>query len=113
MKRLDIIVEGQSEREFISQLIAPYLEKCGVIESYYVSPIVIRTNPNYRGGMTKYSHLKDEILKSLSSSNPDLIVSTLIDFFRLPSPTSRKFAEFVERRNKGSRNTKIYVCRYQ
>ena len=85
MKRLDIIVEGQSEREFISHLILPYLEKCGVIESYYVSPIVIRTNPNYRGGMTKYSHLKDEILKSLSSSNPDLIVSTLIDFFRLPS----------------------------
>lgn len=85
MKRLDIIVEGQSEREFISQMVAPYLEECGVIESYYVSPIVIRTNPNYRGGMTKYSHLKDEILKSLSSSNPDLVVSTLIDFFRLPS----------------------------
>ena len=85
MKRLDIIVEGQSEREFISQLVAPYLEECGVIESYYVSPIVIRTNPNNRGGMTKYSHLRDEILKSLSSSNPDLVVSTLIDFFRLPS----------------------------
>lgn len=85
MKRLDIIVEGQSEREFISQLVAPYLEKCGAIEGYYVSPIVIRTNPNNRGGISKYSHLKYEILKSLASSNPDLIVSTLIDYFRLPS----------------------------
>lgn len=27
MKRLDIIVEGPSEREFISQSLAPYLEE--------------------------------------------------------------------------------------
>ncbi len=85
MKRLDIIVEGQSERTFVTQMLAPYLENCGIIENYNVSPIVIRTNPNNRGGMSKYSHLKEEILKSLSSSNPDLVVSMMIDFFRLPS----------------------------
>ena len=85
MRRLDIIVEGQSEREFISQVVAPYLEKRGVIESYNVSPIVVRTNPNNRGGMSKYSHLKDDILKSLSSSNPGLIVSMMVDFYGMPS----------------------------
>ncbi len=35
--------------------------------------------------MSKYSQLKDEIIRFLSSSNKDLIVSTMLDFFRLPS----------------------------
>lgn len=84
MRRLDIIVEGQSEREFVSQTLAPYLESRCDINAYDVSAIVIRTNPNNRGGMSKYRHLKEDILKSLSSSNPELVVSTLIDFFRMP-----------------------------
>lgn len=84
MKRLDIIVEGQSEREFISQMLAPYLERCGVIESYNVSPIVVRTSPNNRGGVSKYTQLRDDIRRSLSSSSQQLIVSMMIDFFRMP-----------------------------
>ena len=89
MKRLDIIVEGPSEREFISQSLAPYLEREGVILSYDVSPIVIHTKPNFRGGMTKYSQLKADILQSLSSSNSDMVVSMMIDFFRLPANVPR------------------------
>lgn len=85
MKRLEVIVEGQSEREFVFQVLAPYLERCGVVKSYEVFPIVIRTSPNHRGGVSKYQHLKDDILKSLSSSNQQLVVSMMIDYFRLPS----------------------------
>lgn len=89
MKRLDIIVEGPSEREFVSQCLAPYLGRLGVIDEYAVSPIVIRTNMNYRGGMTKYNHLRDNIHKSLSSENRQLIVSMMVDFFRLPTNVPR------------------------
>lgn len=89
MNRLDIIVEGQSEREFISQVLAPYLERIGAIKAYDVSPIVIRTSPNHRGGVSTYRHLKDDILKSLSSSNQRLVVSMMIDYFRLPSNMPR------------------------
>lgn len=85
MKRLDIIVEGQSEREFITQVLAPYLDRCEVIETYAVSPIVVRTSPNQRGGMSKYQHLREDILESLASTNEDLIVSMMIDYFRLPA----------------------------
>lgn len=80
MKRLEVIVEGRSEREFVSQVLAPYLERCGVVKSYEVFPIVIRTSDNHRGGVSKYQHLKDDILKSLSSSNQQLVVSMMIDF---------------------------------
>lgn len=85
MKRLDIIVEGQSEKEFVNQVLAPFLDRSGVIESYNVSPIVIRTSNNHRGGMSKYNHLREDIIQTLSSSNKELVVSTIIDFFRLPS----------------------------
>lgn len=85
MKRLDIIVEGQSEREFVSQVLAPYLERMGVIRSYDVSPIVVRTNESHRGGISKYQHLRDDIKRSLASSNPQLVVSMMVDYFRLPS----------------------------
>lgn len=85
MKRLEIIVEGPSEREFISQVLAPYLERCGMIDAYAVSPIVIRTNPNHRGGMSKYSHLREDVLRSLASADSQLVVSMMIDYFRLPS----------------------------
>ncbi len=44
MKRLEIIVEGQSEREFITQVLAPYLERQSVIKAYDVYPIVVRTS---------------------------------------------------------------------
>ena len=33
MKRLEIIVEGLSEREFVSQSLAPYLERMGAINA--------------------------------------------------------------------------------
>lgn len=89
MKRLDIIVEGPSEREFVSQCLAPYLGYLGVINEYDVSPIVIRTNMNYRGGMTKYSQLRDDIHKSLASENSQLIVSMMVDFFRLSTNVPR------------------------
>lgn len=85
MRRLDIIVEGQSEREFVSQILAPYLERRGVIKAYDVSPIVVRTTPVHRGGVSKYQHLKNDIQRSLSSSNPELVVSMMIDYFRMPA----------------------------
>lgn len=55
MKRLYIIVEGQSEQEFVNTLIAPYLSGLGI---YTVTPILIRTSKKARGGFFNYEHLK-------------------------------------------------------
>ena len=85
MKRLEIVVEGQSEREFVQNVLAPYLQKRGVIESYNVVSIVVRTNSNSRGGMTKYSHLRRDIMNCLKSKNDELVVSMMVDYFRMPS----------------------------
>lgn len=81
MKRLEIIVEGQTERDFVTQVLTPYLNRHGI---YAVSPIVIRTSRSGRGGHTNYQHLRNDICRCLCSDNPDLVVSMFVDYFRCP-----------------------------
>ena len=79
MKRLYIIVEGQSEQEFVNTLIADYLSRFGI---YAVTPILIRTSKSGRGGFVNYEHLKNDALNLLSSQKNDFVVSMFVDFFR-------------------------------
>lgn len=58
MKRLYIIVEGQTEKEFVQSIIAPYLQTFNI---YSVTPILIRTSKTGRGGFINYEHLKNDI----------------------------------------------------
>ena len=70
MKRVYIVVEGQTEQEFVNSVISPYLQEFGILS---VTPVLVRTSRTGRGGMVSYSHLANTI-----------IVTTFIDFFRLP-----------------------------
>ena len=81
MKRLYIIVEGQTEQEFVNSIIAPYMQQHGV---YSVTPVLIRTSKTGRGGFGNYEHLKNDAKKLLSSKKSDSVVSTFVDFFRIP-----------------------------
>lgn len=81
MKRLYIIVEGQTEQEFVNEQIAPYLRQHGI---YQVTPILIHTSRNARGGFVNYQHLKNDAKRLLSSSKNDFVVSMFVDFFRCP-----------------------------
>ena len=74
MKRVYIVVEGQTEQEFVNSVISPYLQEFGILS-------VSRTG---RGGMVSYSHLANTIKPLLMSEKSDYIVTTFIDFFRLP-----------------------------
>lgn len=81
MKRVYIVVEGQTEQEFVNSVISPYLQDLGILE---VKPILIRTSRTGRGGMVNYLHLVNTIKSLLASTKNDYIVTTFIDFFRLP-----------------------------
>ena len=98
MKRLFIIVEGQTEHEFVKALIAPYLLAFGI---YSVEPILIHTSKNGRGGFVNYEHLKNDALKLLSSSKNDIIVSMLVDFFRCPElPQKERYEKIADHKSK-------------
>ena len=61
MKRLIIIVEGQTEEEFINSVVAPYL--WNNYEIVDVTPIKIATGVSCKGGFVNYLHLRKDIIK--------------------------------------------------
>lgn len=82
MKRIYIVVEGQTEQEFVNSLLAPYLGSFGIL---VVTPILIRTSKSGRGGSVNYRHLENTVNGLLkTSASSDFIVTTFVDFFRIP-----------------------------
>ncbi len=81
MKRLFIIVEGQTEQEFVKSLVSVYLQRFGICD---VTPILIRTSKTGRGGFVNYQYLRNDICRLLKSSKEDFVVSMFVDYFRIP-----------------------------
>lgn len=86
MKRLYIVVEGQTEEEFVKSILAPHLLKQGIL---CVTPVAIHLRRGGRGGMVSYEPLKNDILRLLREGDAP-IVSTLIDFFRCPDTPGKE-----------------------
>lgn len=81
MKRLYIIVEGQTEEDFVNQVLAPYLFHFKILD---VRAIKITTSKTGKGGFVNYQHLKNDALKYLKKEK-DIIVTTFFDYFRMPT----------------------------
>ncbi len=82
MKRLYIVVEGPTEEGFVKTILRPYFASCGV---YAVYPILIHTSKLGRGGFVNYGHLENTVRPLLKSQGDDVIVTTFVDFFRIPT----------------------------
>ena len=78
MKRIIIVVEGQTEQDFVHQCLAPYM-----YEKYGIASVSARLigKPNHKGGNVKYNRLKSDV--DLILKEPQVVVSTFIDFYRL------------------------------
>ena len=87
MKRLYIVVEGQTEEEFVESLLVPYFQQFAL---YSVTPVIIHTSATGKGGFVNYAHLKNKIEDLLRTSSKDIVVSTMVDFFRCPELPSRE-----------------------
>ncbi len=82
MKRLFIVVEGHTEEEFVKSMIAPYL---ATFEIYDVRAIKIRTSRTSKGGFVNFEHLKNTVKPLLLSQGEDVVITTFVDFFRIPT----------------------------
>ena len=87
MKRLFIVVEGQTEEAFVKELMTPYFVQNGV---YDIRPVLIQTSKGHKGGFVNYEHLKNDLLRLLKSQGPDVVVTTFVDFFRCPELPNQK-----------------------
>lgn len=81
MKRVNILVEGQTEETFIREVLAPaFLPQMAII------PIVIKTKRyvaqrDQRGGISSYRQIKRDLMPLLNDSQS--VVTTMIDFYGL------------------------------
>jgi len=95
MKRVYIIVEGQTEEEFVNSTLRNYLLRFQITD---VRPIMIETSPGHKGGDLKYARYKKNI-EILLKSQPDIVVTSLIDFFRLKTdfPKYKEASKIVDK----------------
>jgi Domain of unknown function (DUF4276) len=74
MKRVIIICEGQTEREFCEKILAPYFALNNI---FIQAPLIKRS----MGGIVRWSSLKKDITTYLSEK--DVYVTMLIDYYGL------------------------------
>lgn len=83
MKRLYIVVEGQTEQEFVNTMLRPWLNGQGI---FSVIPVLIKTSKHGRGGHVNAAHLMNTINGLLrETADKELVVSSFVDLFRIPS----------------------------
>jgi len=85
MRGLYIIVEGPTEEEFVNNSLYDYMVSKGITD---VRAIKIETSPGFKGGDIKYTRYKPNVINILKREQ-DIIVSSLIDFFRLKNDFPR------------------------
>ncbi len=81
MRRVYFVVEGPTEGEFVREILAPYFQDHGI---YDVRAILIETSKGHKGGFVNYAHLKKLVVRLLKEES-DVIVTTLMDYFRIPN----------------------------
>lgn len=86
MKRGLVLVEGQTEEQFVNDCLAPYLMTKGLILEH---PTIITTRrtvggPYVKGGIKSYGQVQRELGFLLRDTGASF-VTTLIDYYALPT----------------------------
>lgn len=85
MRKILILVEGQTEEKFVKEVLTPYLQE----KEVYIVPTImvtkrVKDGANFKGGIRNYEAIRYHLNKLFASSDYD-VVTTMIDFYGLPS----------------------------
>ena len=84
MKRILILVEGQTEETFVRDVLLPHLLQFGIALQYtIVKTKKVLDGPDYAGGLFNYNRFREDILSLLRDSDA-VAVTMLMDFYGLP-----------------------------
>lgn len=84
MRKGLILVEGQTEEQFVKQVLNPYLWTRGL----HLQPTLavtkrIKDGPNFRGGLSSFAKIEPDI-RALLGDTSAAIVTTMVDLYALP-----------------------------
>ncbi len=77
MRRVSVVVEGQTEESFVKNILAPVLYQHKV----YLTPIILGP-PGHKGGNTNYARVKKDVILQLKQDQA-AYCSTMLDFYGL------------------------------
>lgn len=80
MWRVCVVCEGQTEEEFVNQVLAPAFYGSGL----NLIPETVASSPGHKGGALKYERVKRHLRNTLRQSSAP-VVTTLFDLYRLDS----------------------------
>jgi hypothetical protein len=84
MKRIHILVEGQTEETFVTAQLAPHL----LARALALMPVLLKTKRlkaggHFKGGITSYAQVQGDLRRLLGDSSA-VCVTTMLDFYGLP-----------------------------
>jgi len=84
LKRILLLVEGQTEERFVKTLLAPHFQErnAAVVPTILVTKFV-KDGPNFKGGVSSYSRFRTDLRRLLHDSGA--LVSTILDYYGLPA----------------------------
>jgi hypothetical protein len=84
VKKVHILVEGQTEETFIRDILAPhFLERDAYLIATLATTKRVTGGPHFKGGIVSYRKLKGDVLRLLGDTSA-AVVTTMIDFYGLP-----------------------------
>lgn len=97
MREVVVIAEGQTEEQFIKQIVAPSLRPVCV----FLKPLLLKTSQTAKGGAISYDRLQFHARNTLRQ-HPDAVLTTFLDLYGLDT----SFPAFTEAVKK---KTNVYA----
>ncbi len=83
IKRVLILVEGQSAYRFVKDILCPFYDNRGIYLNPTINPTRrVLAGPDFKGGITKYSPFRKQLQNLLRDKQAT--VTTFIDYYGLP-----------------------------
>jgi len=101
-KRVVVVCEGETEEEFVRDVLAPGFYGVGL----YLEPQMVETSPGYRGGALNYDRVKTHLRNALRQKSQP-VVTTLFDLYKL----DKRFPGFEQSKNIADLGQKLDMLR--
>lgn len=82
MVNVYILCEGQTEEQFVKQVLSPYLLEYDIFSIAVIFATRRTAAKKFRGGVSDYGKIKDQIIR-LARSHPNEYVTTMLDYYGL------------------------------
>ena len=102
MSRIVVVCEGETEEEFVRDVMAPAFVGLGL----YLEPQMVETSPGHRGGALNFDRVKPHLRNTLRQKSAP-VVTTLFDLYKL----DKRFPGFEKARAITDLGQKLDVLR--